>query len=67
MTLDEFRGLKMGDRIRNSMSDSVGTIVEVKWYRNALRVSIAWHGIPRSFTFSQESTAWMHWTQESTK
>jgi hypothetical protein len=65
MTLDEFRALKVGDRIRNPMSDSAGVISERIQDRRTLSIYVQWEGSPKSIHFTEHQTAWMHWVKES--
>ncbi len=65
MTIDEFRALKAGDRIRHPMSESSGTIEYGTSHRGKISVTVRWDGGPREgdtlWTFGEQSTAWMHW------
>ena len=65
MTLDEFRALKKGDRIRNAMSNSAGVVIAANEFRNNhVVVSIQWDGTTMPTAFNNVSTAWMHWSKE---
>jgi hypothetical protein len=65
MTIDEFRALKTGDRIRNAMSESSGVIADVANHRGRVSVHVQWDGNDMTFgPFGEYSTAWMHWTLE---
>jgi hypothetical protein len=61
MTLDEFRGLKQGDRIRSAMTNSAGAIAIVEDHRGKHIVAVEWDGSTMQFHFGEASTAWMHW------
>lgn len=64
MTLDEFKALKAGDTIRNSMTSAIGTIVGAETRRGRHVVDIRWHQALLTTTFTEQSTAWMHWAVE---
>jgi len=66
MTLQEFAALKVGDKIENLMSNSRGVVsevtdsgVRVQWSRNDQVTRI---DDVMAFTYTVNSTAWMHWT-----
>jgi hypothetical protein len=65
MTIDEFRALKRGDRIRNAMSGSSGAVADVENHRGKIIVAIEWGDHPMQFHFGEQSTAWMHWALET--
>lgn len=62
MNLEEFAALEIGDKIDNPMSQSSGTVTE----RTQDGVRVRWgEGTPGRnvlFTYTVNSTAWMHWT-----
>ena len=57
MTLQEFAALKDGDEIENGFNGSRGRVTEV----NNRGVIVSWHGNPMTFTYTVNSTQWMHW------
>ena len=62
MTIDEFRALKPGDRIRNAMTESIGVIAAAEEYRGSVSCTVQWGGSDRQFSFGERSCAWMHWS-----
>jgi hypothetical protein len=68
MNIDEFRALKEGDRVRNAMTDSTGMVAEVVALRRGkIVVEVRWDGadVHGLFVFTEQSTAWMHWSVEA--
>lgn len=67
MNLQEFAALKVGDEIKNEMSNGYGKIVTVE--RNGVRV--CWLGAGRqepaanapTWHYEVNSTAWYHWSK----
>ena len=64
MTIDEFRALKAGDRIRNAMSESSGVVADIEHHRGKIIVGVQWGDSSTLFHFTEQSTAWMHWSLE---
>jgi len=65
MTRDEFRTLEAGDRVRNPMTESAGTVQSTYETRAGHHVEIQWDGAAIVLgSFGENSTAWMHWTRE---
>lgn len=68
MNINQFLALKVGDRIRNAMADTAGTVTTLMLDRRRQQdgVWIKWDGTTdetaRSFT--KHTTAWMHWEIE---
>lgn len=66
MNVQEFAKLKVGDVIRNHMSNGRGEVVEVD--KSGVRVRWPTAGIDPSksptWHYSVQSTAWFHWTLE---
>jgi hypothetical protein len=65
MTLDEFRTLQVGDRIYNPMSDSTCTVNSVESTRRGVHVYVQWRGSSHAVHFTEQQTAWMHWTKQT--
>jgi len=64
MTRDEFRALQKGDRIRNPMTGSKGTVDGAETFRSGHIVTVRWDGAGMVFgSFGENSTAWMHWAE----
>lgn len=62
MNLQEFAGLKVGDEVINHMrNDGVGVVSAVTKYG----VKIQWPPSAMEWEFSNQSTAWMHWSKKT--
>ena len=64
MTIEEFYALQVGDRIENHMSSSAGRVVSTTDVKGTRNVLLCWDGSLMSRTYSNVTTAWMHWTRE---
>lgn len=62
MNLKEFAALKTGDRIIGMDGFSKGEVVAT----DDSGITLRWDGSPSTFHFTAQSTAWMHWTRETT-
>jgi hypothetical protein len=63
MNLQEFAGLKVGDEVINDMrNDGVGIVTEVIAYG----VKVRWPPSQMVWMFTNQSTAWMHWSKKET-
>lgn len=67
MTEDEFKALKVGDRVFNPVNSASGTVSE----KLSLSASIKWDGIggtksggQAAFTYNQASDAWHPWVKQ---
>ena len=61
MNLQEFAGLKVGDEVINHMSnDGLGIVTVV----NANGIKVRWPPSAMDWTFTNQSTAWMHWSKK---
>ena len=62
MNLQEFAGLKVGDEVINHMSnDGLGIVTVV----NANGIKVRWPPSAMDWTFTNQSTAWMHWSKKT--
>lgn len=63
MNINEFSELKAGDRVRNDMTHSDGTVTEL--LKDGVRVQWGAKDSTRSvvtFAYTVNSTAWYHWS-----
>jgi len=61
MNLQEFAGLKVGDEVINHMSnDGLGVVTVV----NANGIKVRWPPSAMDWAFTNQSTAWMHWSKK---
>ena len=62
MNLQEFAGLKVGDEVVNHMrNDGVGIVSGVTAYG----IKIQWPPSTMEWEFTNQSTAWMHWSKKT--
>lgn len=59
MNLQEFAALKVGDKIENIYTSSVGKVSNV----DPSGVRVKWSEHSPTFFYSVSSTAWMHWNK----
>lgn len=57
MTLQEFAALKVGDKIVNGMNGSEGVVTGI----NDKGITLQWPPSTMEYSFTAQSTAWMHW------
>jgi accessory colonization factor AcfC len=67
VTIDEFRALKVGDRISNPMSNSSGVVNEVLHPRGFVHVYVKWDGSSKPIHFNEQMCVWMHWAKLQTE
>lgn len=61
MNLQEFAGLKVGDVVINHMrNDGEGRVTKVTAYG----ISLCWPPSVMEWQFTNQSTAWMHWSRK---
>lgn len=63
MHLKEFSELKEGDKVRNDMSQSTGTVTKAETMGVRVRWGDGRPGNDVTFFYHVNSTAWMHWSR----
>lgn len=63
MNLNEFAALKVGDKVENAFTHSVGEVTDAM----DQGVRVRWSESSQPFFYSVAGTSWFHWSKQESK